>query len=383
MFVENVATGQSVVMTHITTAGISVALIQWLKGSKYFPWITAEKGKLLRVLAAVTSAIGAVGIGYTWHPDARQLVFTIPTLAAMFAMGAAWAKSFIMQEIVYQGTVKNPVADLIRELQSQGILPTPPGGNLIAGKVFPSPVSSKALGTPNVGTPNVSRCGLLLKKWKTPMHWTLHARRSVDPRKLFPAMAVCLAIFAGMVVLLFAGCAVRHNANGTTTPATRFEQIMAYNTAIAQANDGFADNVIGLQSSGDVSKESAKSILTMQARIARADKSITGILKSAANCGLANAGSSATLAQVSDASALCAKSYGAELQNAVNLILDSLAQLNNGLLLGVKTDQKRFGLAQALASVQNLAQQILGALREYSVIARLEASREVYAWRRS
>jgi hypothetical protein len=356
MFVENVATGQSVVMTHITAAGVSVAVLQWLKNSKYFPWITAEKGKLLRVLAVITSAIGAVGIGYTWHPDARQLVFTIPTLAAIFAMFAAWVKSFVMQELVYQTAVKNPVADLIRELQSQGILPTPPGGGsvLAGGKIFAAPPASSTSGS----APNTSRLG-------------------IDPRKLFPAVAVCLAIVAGMVALLFSGCAVRHNANGTTTPATRFEQIMAWNAAIAQTNDGFADNVIGLQSSGDVSKDSAKNILVAQARIAQADKSITGYLKTAASCGLTNAGSSATPAQVSDASALCAKSNGAELQNAINLILNSLADLNSGLLLGVKNDQKRFALAQALASIQNLAQQIFGALREYSVIARFETSREV------
>jgi hypothetical protein len=203
--------------------------------------------------------------------------------------------------------------------------------------------------------------------------------RGIDEKKLFPAIVVCVSLFVGGLVLLAYGCAVRHLPNGTTQPATRFEQIMSYNAAIAQANDGFADNVIGLQSSGVITKGAAKTILTEQAQIAIAHKKITADLQAAASCGLANAGASATPAQVSDASAVCAKSYAAELQNALNLILNSLANLNSGGLLGVG-EQQRFQLAQVLASIGNLAQQIIGTLREYAVIARLGASREVCAW---
>lgn len=353
MFVENVATGNSVVMTHITAAGIAVAVIQWLKNSKYFPWITAEKGKLLRVLAIVTSAIGAVGIGYTWHPDARQLVFTIPTLAGVFAMIAAWGKSFIMQEIVYQGTVKNPVADLIRELQSQGILPTPPGGTVVEGKVITPTPAPAAVGS----APLVSRFGLLVKKWKTPVE-------GIDRRRLFPAFAVCLAMFAGLVALLFSGCAVRHNANGTTSAATRFEQLMAWNTALAQANDGFADNVIALQKAGTLSKDSAYVTLFKQAQIAQADKRITANLKAAALCGTQNAGAGATPQQISDASGACAKTYTEALDRDFGVITDSIAAVNSQKLLGL-SDSERQALAQTLTGLQNLVHDIVGLLKEY------------------
>ena len=95
---------QSVVMTHITAAGVSVALINYLKGSKYFPWITQEKTKVLRAVAVLTSAIGAIGIHYTWNAAARTLTFDLPTLAGAWAFGVVWVKSFITQELVYQTT---------------------------------------------------------------------------------------------------------------------------------------------------------------------------------------------------------------------------------------------------------------------------------------
>lgn len=103
------ASDSSIVMTHITAAGASVALINYLKKSPYFPWITKEKAKLLRVVAVITSALGAVGVHYTWHPEARQLIWTLPTVAQMATFGATWVKNFITQELVYQGTSKNGV----------------------------------------------------------------------------------------------------------------------------------------------------------------------------------------------------------------------------------------------------------------------------------
>lgn len=94
----------NIALTQLTSAGVSVALINWLKNSPYFPWIEKEKTNLLRVVAGVTSAITAAGIHYTWSPESRQLIFTLPTLAGLFAFGVAWVKSFVVQEITYQAT---------------------------------------------------------------------------------------------------------------------------------------------------------------------------------------------------------------------------------------------------------------------------------------
>ncbi len=129
MFLESAsAVPQSIVITHLTTAGIAVAAIQWLKKSRYFPWITQGKGRLCRLAAILTSAIGAVGINYAWNPAGRELVFHIPTFTQGLGIGIAWAKSFVTQEIIYQGTTKNGISEvlnLLRALASaQGITPT-------------------------------------------------------------------------------------------------------------------------------------------------------------------------------------------------------------------------------------------------------------------
>ncbi len=141
MFLETAtAVPESIVLSHLTTAGLAVAAIQWLKKSRYFPWVTQEKTRMMRLVAIVTAAIGTVGINYAWQPADRALVFHIPTLAQAFTLGVAWVKSFITQEIVYQGTAKNGLGELlslVRALaRAQGVTLAPalpvPGGPTVA-----------------------------------------------------------------------------------------------------------------------------------------------------------------------------------------------------------------------------------------------------------
>lgn len=107
----------SIVISHVTAAGIVVGAINWLKGSQYFPWVTAEKTKLLRVLAIVGAALGAGGISYAWDPSHRILSFQLPTLVAMGGFLVAWVKSFIVQEITYQATNQNSnIAALAKQI---------------------------------------------------------------------------------------------------------------------------------------------------------------------------------------------------------------------------------------------------------------------------
>lgn len=116
---------QSIVVTHVTAAGLAVGVLQWLKNSKYFPWITQERGKLLRVLALVTSALAAAGIHYTWNAVSRELIFQIPTISGIFAFLVGWFKTFIFQEVTYQATAKNNVGDLLRQILA-AVTPTAP-----------------------------------------------------------------------------------------------------------------------------------------------------------------------------------------------------------------------------------------------------------------
>lgn len=106
----------SIAVSHITTAAVAVGLIQWLKHSKWFPWITQQRSRVMRIIALVTAGVGAVGIHYTWDPSARVLAFAVPTFGAILAAGVAYVKSFALQELAYQATKPTSFAELVKSV---------------------------------------------------------------------------------------------------------------------------------------------------------------------------------------------------------------------------------------------------------------------------
>lgn len=122
----------NVAMTQVTTAGVVVFLINWLKKSPLFPWITEEKGKLLRILAVAGAGIGAVGIHYTWNPEAHSLTFTGLSLVGVLTGVAIWLKSFVTQEIIYQSTSKSALVEILKLLKPN------PSGTVSAPAVAPA-----------------------------------------------------------------------------------------------------------------------------------------------------------------------------------------------------------------------------------------------------
>lgn len=189
-----------------------------------------------------------------------------------------------------------------------------------------------------------------------------------------------VAVFSCAVLL--AGCAVRHLANGSTQPATAFEQMLAWNAAVAQANDGFADNVIAMQNSGLLTVPQAKAILVKQATIAKADVRLTNRIGTAAQCGAQKAGTAATSAQLDAAAASCAQLSATGIVADVNLILTTLSDLNGTNLVGVKDAAKRQALADLLQTVQTLVNKIYATLEAAGVVLKSEIE-EVRPWRLS
>ena len=94
----------SLVTTQITSSALVVYLLQVLKNSKYVPWITADKKRLLQILSAVGAAAATIGVQHAWNPSARQLILTIPTLATVGFGLWHWLNHFVMQEMIYQMT---------------------------------------------------------------------------------------------------------------------------------------------------------------------------------------------------------------------------------------------------------------------------------------
>ena len=90
-----------------TSSALSVYLIQKLKDSKYFPWLTAETAKLNRVASALLAALGAVGLQYQWTSSTHTLVITNLTLSVIGLGIWHWLQHFTLQEVVYRATTSN------------------------------------------------------------------------------------------------------------------------------------------------------------------------------------------------------------------------------------------------------------------------------------
>ena len=64
----------SIAMTEFATSGLVVYFMQWLKGAKWFPWLTKETAKLNRgasvVLAAITE--GPINARIALTPASRR-----------------------------------------------------------------------------------------------------------------------------------------------------------------------------------------------------------------------------------------------------------------------------------------------------------------------
>lgn len=93
----------------IATSAFGVLVLQWLKNQKWFPWLKQEgTAALNRAAAIATSGMAALGITYAFTVvpgGGHVLSINIPSLATMGVFLWAWAKSFAVQEWIYQSGV--------------------------------------------------------------------------------------------------------------------------------------------------------------------------------------------------------------------------------------------------------------------------------------
>lgn len=114
---------ENVALTSVTISGITVAGIEWLKHSRYFPWITKEKILLIRAISAVAAAAAAVGITYTWNAADHSLTIAGLTLGGMATFFWAWAKQMTMNELVRQATKGSSNPAVVKAVAPQAAVP--------------------------------------------------------------------------------------------------------------------------------------------------------------------------------------------------------------------------------------------------------------------
>lgn len=96
----------NVAVTQVTIAGLTVAAINYLKGTKWFASLAnpAVYKTVSRGLSALVAALAAVGVTYTWNSADHTLTIAGLTLTAVWAGVWAWLKQMTLNEIIFQTT---------------------------------------------------------------------------------------------------------------------------------------------------------------------------------------------------------------------------------------------------------------------------------------
>ncbi len=157
-----------------------------------------------------------------------------------------------------------------------------------------------------------------------------------------------LAVF---LVVLLGGCAaVRPSAPGTPTrPATPYENILAWNAALANANLAIAQGVIAANDANEISVPMANLILTAQSKIADADRQLTLILQKGQQAAAGDSASvKALLTQIQ--------------QSAQDMIRSGTA--------GIKNPARAEAIRASVGSVITLASQMYNTFANLGIIER-------------
>jgi len=93
---------QNVLATQVTAGAIIAWITNWLKGSKYFPWITQEAKAISTMVAVLLSAAAALGVNVAWNGADHTLVISGLNLYGIVI--AAWSllKQYVFQHLAGQ-----------------------------------------------------------------------------------------------------------------------------------------------------------------------------------------------------------------------------------------------------------------------------------------
>jgi len=117
------ASAQDLVISQVTYSTLAVMALQWLKRSRFAPFITFETDALNKMVAAFFAAMTAVGIHAQYDSVAHTLMITNITFMAVAHGVWHFVQSFSFQELIYHGVLKPnpapvvvaPVAPVVKE----------------------------------------------------------------------------------------------------------------------------------------------------------------------------------------------------------------------------------------------------------------------------
>jgi|SRR5262245_2090135 len=94
----------ALIPAQFTGSTIVVWLIDWMKGSKRFPWLTSETANLNRIAAVIGAAITAAGIHFALEPVAANGTWTLTitdlSISSVFHFLEAFTVSIASQQTI-------------------------------------------------------------------------------------------------------------------------------------------------------------------------------------------------------------------------------------------------------------------------------------------
>ena len=159
--------------------------------------------------------------------------------------------------------------------------------------------------------------------------------------------AAAVAAVGALLWLMYmsVGCAAR--VKDGSRPATPYEQALAWNAILANANESAAEAVIALNESGDVGDGFTAAVTAENFRIAAWNKELTLILQRGPDY---------------------ARSQTAVIADLLARIDQAARRLIDSGQLGIKSPERQETVADQLTTVVTLAQQIAVALRQAGVL---------------
>jgi len=99
-------------MSTVTASTLAVSVIQWLKDTKYVPFINQHSAGLNRTLSWFIAFCSGAGIHYTFNGDAGVLTVTGLSAGVIFHTVTITCKQYVAQWLIYKGIVKGPASDV-------------------------------------------------------------------------------------------------------------------------------------------------------------------------------------------------------------------------------------------------------------------------------
>lgn len=149
-----------------------------------------------------------------------------------------------------------------------------------------------------------------------------------------------------LIFLVLAGCKKAPSAPGTI-PTTPYQQALLYNTGLAQSNEDIAQVVQALNTQGTIKTADARTILTVQFKIAAADKKLSAILAQGQPVAL---------------------SRSAEINAILSEISDATTSMISSGLVGVTDPARQKQIATDIGTVTGLAKLMIVALQAAGVL---------------